>query len=540
MKPPVPLFWRASALLFLLNLFIFALAEKALAEGSPPVISKITIYSTDIFDLETKPYLKKVPYTWINSLHLQTHKYIIEQELLFKVGDPYDPFKVNETERNLRALSFIRAARVSQFPQPDGTVALVVFASDSWTTEPQLNLSGNNAIDELEIGFKEKNFLGLGKTFEISYTDADDGTDTTFRYSDPRLLRSRWSLTAEYVDKNDGAERGINLIRPFFSAGSKWSSGFSHRRNEEEIDVLENNIKVSGFDKTSELGEIFGGVKVGGGLNLVHRAGLRYRKRLERFAPSGETAANRPIPRPQDFQTVFVDWSTIHNNFLELTRIEKMTRVEDFNLGPEINVSPGMSPKFLTGGRDVTEMEGNISQKIYLPSEIFITGRFSYRGQDVVRTSINELYLADTRFYYLGFPKQTIVAHIRAEWGDSLDTENSIRLGSQEGLRAYSTDEVFGSKSLLINLENRLFFIDDLFDLVSIGGVIYYDGGFAWSSGQPVAMSDLLQDVGVGFRFGMTKSSNELIARLDFSLRITNSSKDNDEFVISFGSGQAF
>src|SRR5437763_217159 len=119
-----------------------------------PIISRITIRSTDIFDFETKPNLRKFPYTWINALHIQTREYVIRQELLFKIGDHLDVFLLRETERNLRGLSFIRAARIVSFPQRDGTVALVVHVNDAWTTEPQLNLSGVNKVDNVEIGFK--------------------------------------------------------------------------------------------------------------------------------------------------------------------------------------------------------------------------------------------------------------------------------------------------------------------------------------------------------------------------------------------------
>src|SRR5258706_16085721 len=77
-----------------------------------PIISKIIIRGTDVFDFETKPNINKFPYSWINLLDIQTKEYVLRQELLFKVGDPVDEFRLRETERNLRALSFIRAARI--------------------------------------------------------------------------------------------------------------------------------------------------------------------------------------------------------------------------------------------------------------------------------------------------------------------------------------------------------------------------------------------------------------------------------------------
>src|SRR5688500_10820338 len=93
----------------------------AAKSSQQPVISRITVRATDIFDFEFKTYLRKFPYTWANGLHIRTKERVIRQEFLFKVGDRLDPFLIAETERNLRALSFIRAARVAKYPQRDGT-----------------------------------------------------------------------------------------------------------------------------------------------------------------------------------------------------------------------------------------------------------------------------------------------------------------------------------------------------------------------------------------------------------------------------------
>ena len=66
-----------------------------------------------IFDLETNAKLRRFPYSTINALHIRTREDVIRRELLFKVGDRLDPFLIAETERNLRALPFIRAARIA-------------------------------------------------------------------------------------------------------------------------------------------------------------------------------------------------------------------------------------------------------------------------------------------------------------------------------------------------------------------------------------------------------------------------------------------
>ncbi len=526
--------------LSLLLLLLLAPLPLRAAPESRPVISRITIRSTDIFDFETKTYLKKFPYTWINGLHIKTKEWIIRQELLFKVGDRYDPFLAAETERNLRALSFIRAARVARYPQRDGTVALVVYASDAWTTEPQINLGGINKVDKVEIGFKEKNLLGFGKTIEFFYNKDGDVRERRYGYFDPRLFHTRWQLEADYINRSDGETQSARLNRPFFSADTKWSGGGSYENDSQVLDEFDNSVKVSEFERTKEISETSISSKIGGGRKTVNHLGLRYRKELHRFSPTPETVATRPLPRPNDFQTVFTDLETLRNNFIEITRLEKMTRVEDLNLGPVLRLSPGFSPRRLTGRDDAFEMAGSYEQKALTKRSLF-SGVASYGSRDTFEDRPdNQRQSFDLRYYGIWSHDHTLVVRTRFEWGDRLDAGNEIVLGSENGLRGFKRDSIVGDKSWILNIEDRLFFIEELWDLFSVGGVVFYDTGYSWSKGRPVALSRVVSEVGMGLRLGLTRSSNEVILRMDFAYKPQRFKSDDSEFVFVFGSGQAF
>jgi outer membrane translocation and assembly module TamA len=91
-----------------------------------------------------------------------------------------------------------------------------------------------------------------------------------------------------------------------------------------------------------------------------------------------------------------------------------------------------------------------------------------------------------------------------------------------------------------MNIEDRMFFIDELWSLFSVGGAVFYDTGYVWAKGNPVALSKLRSDVGVGLRFGLTRSSNEVVIRLDCSYRLQRDNPGDSAFVVSFGTGQAF
>ncbi|MCB4756722.1 MAG: BamA/TamA family outer membrane protein [Elusimicrobia bacterium] len=524
-------------------LLVFALlfaAPVQAAKPKRPIISRITLRTSDIFNTKTNPYLNRFPYSWINALHIETKEDIIRRELLFKVGDHLDPFLIKETERNLRALSFIRTARIAQFPQRDGMVALVVFSADSWTTEPQINLGGQNAVDTVEFGFKEKNFLGYGKTVEAFYKSEPDNIERSYKYFDPRLLGSRWQLSAEYINFSKGKETNFMTERPYFSADTRWGSRLSHVERTEVLDQFENHVKVSEFEQTATTDEAYLGTKLGGGRELVARSGLRFKMDRKEYEAIEKTTASQAIPAKNDFQTFFLDTEILRNRYVELTRVEKMTRVEDINLGPKLNISPGYSPRRLTGKSDVSHLEATYDHRFLFDRTNLLETHFAMSGREVFSVPQNERFKIYGKFFYREQSWQTLVVHSRMEWGYYLDADNNITLGSDNGLRAYKKDEFVGNKSWVFNLEDRFYFWSDVLELFSVGAVAFYDAGTAWPQGKPVAISDICSSIGAGFRLAITKSSNEPILRFDVAYRMQHSPSDTDRWVFSFGSKQTF
>ena len=64
-------------------------------------IEQIEVYAIDVFD-----HRDPVPNV-LNVFHVTSQDYVIRREMLFRVGTRYDPIRVQETERNLRALGYV-------------------------------------------------------------------------------------------------------------------------------------------------------------------------------------------------------------------------------------------------------------------------------------------------------------------------------------------------------------------------------------------------------------------------------------------------
>jgi outer membrane protein assembly factor BamA len=521
---------------------VFAKSKGASGTVEQPVISRITIRNTDIFDFDTNPALRRFPYNTINLLHIQTKEQIIARELLFKVGDKLDSYLIQETERNLRALSFIRAARIVKFPQPDGTVALVVHVNDAWTTEPQINLGGQNKISSTEVGFKEKNLFGYGKTADIFYERGDNYIQRQYNYIDPRLFGSRWQLNTNFLNRTDAEERDIQLERPFFSADTRYSMRGSSTWRQEELDEFQNNTKVSRFQQTKTTNEAYIGTKVGAGRDVVSHIGPRFQNSEWTYSRNADTAPNIPIPEKNSANTLFLDFDTARSHFEEMTHLEKMSRVEDISMGPALKLSPGISTEIFYKGGEVGQAQASYEQwaQVGNPDRLFYN-KYTYSGRNPFGgDSENQRYLINWKYYDRTSDRHTLVLNTRADWGDKLDPDNQVELGPDNGLRAFRVDDISGNNGWVFNAEDRFFFIDELWNLFAVGAAVFYDTGYVWAEHDPVALSKLRSDVGAGLRFGLTRSSNEVVLRLDVSYRTQVENPGDSHLVISFGTGQAF
>ena len=164
-----------------------------------------------------------------NLLHIDTKEEVIRRELLVKEGDPADPFLLEESERNLRALPYIRQVKVGTVPVSPDEVDVIVVTQDTWTTQPRASFGFGGGTHRTSFGLVETNLLGYGKRVRLIYRTGLDRTTSLFEYDDPRVLGSRWSASGDYQDTSDGRVAEGVLEYPFFSLETQsvlWTIGY--------------------------------------------------------------------------------------------------------------------------------------------------------------------------------------------------------------------------------------------------------------------------------------------------------------------------
>ena len=501
-----------------------------------PVIRKITVHMTEVFEDESKGSF----YSTANSLKVNTREGVIRRELIFKEGDTYDLFQIQESERILRTIRYLR--NVSIIPTIDGEfVDVNVYAQDTWTLIPYLSASvGAGSTDHTAFGITESNLLGFGKRAELLYRDESGRESIEGVWDDQRVLGTKNNLLLGYFDRSDGYQYLGSLGLPFRSLKDKESWGVSGS-------TLDNVGKL--YDKGTER-FIFGQEKLdlsafysfalGDPEKLLHRLSFGYDYFDYKFRqatasdfsnvdldPTSVIDDPSLVPNNRRFSYPYFAYSRIEPDFVSHAYVDRFDRVQDFNLGNVFEVKLGYAPEVLGSSKDAWIFSLNDADGFKFSDRSFVRGEIGAGGRYEEGDLANGLLRSDLKYVYLFGPlhigemyigNHTFVASSSLNYGYNLDGEREFYMGSSAGLRGYDSRTFYGDKSFVIGAEERFHLFDDVLDLVSVGGAVFVEGGGATEDSLATLMSDnIYGDAGFGFRFGFPRSTGGRVLRLDFS-----------------------
>jgi hypothetical protein len=519
-------------------LAFLCLAAAAAAE-EPLRVGTIWIRPVNVFSPEEaeRGYL----YRLANSLRFQTREAVIRRFLLFHEGDPYNATRIEETERNLRALSFIKNASITVYPPRNGRVEIEVVTQDAWTTEPGINIGGRGGTTTYGVDLKEKDFLGSGRQVAVAY---DKGTERVVRlaeYRDPYLLGNYWNGLLRYADNSDGSEQLAQIGRPFYSFVAPWAMDVVFDNLHQNEHLYEDGREVSVFrQKHDEVLLDYGRAivatdeqaqRVTGGFHLVR----------DRFAEHG-LATQRPLPDTRDFRYLFLRYEIAQNDFLKLNYVNRDIRFEDFDLGFNAQVEAGVSPSAFGVPATTGFVRFSTSRGWRLFHRSFLQTQLAYETRLEGGSTRNQI-LSATAFFAYRFDTrliQTFVSRMQVDRGWRLDRDVQFFADGDNGLRGYPLHAYAGNRRFLWNLEHRIFWGREYLQLVSPGAVVFADIGGAVPDGRPFRGSDVKSDVGIGLRGSISRAASNSVVRIDLAYPLNRDPFGRRRFIVSFSSGQSF
>ena len=526
---------------------LFAMILAAFPASGPgvaaPRIGTITIHALDVYSSEEAARGRF--YRLADKLHAETHPSVIEQFLLFHRGDAYRPEVLAETERNLRALHFLKSAAVVASSPHDGLVDITVTTQDSWSIAPETQAGSKGGKSTFGATLSDNNVFGRGKNLEVGWDKGVDRTRMSAQYNDPAFFAPYWQARFGYAVNSDGYDHRFSVARPFYSFSTPWSAELSFAGYRQNDHLYSDAVESDRFRQTHR--QIV--ASVGRALQASDLAATRLiagvRFQDDDFGPltaprrQRTESIERAFPVTREFRSLFVRLESSENDYVTWNYVNKDVRYEDFNLGRQSSFEAALSTPLLGADRTVPEVRLRSSNGVrwsehgFLIPAITLSSRFD-RGLSnaVVASSLQFVRRTDAA------RPRVLVGRAILSSGWRLDPEQQFFADGLTGLRGYRAHSFTGDRSLVLNLEQRIYLGREVLQLASPGLVAFVDAGNATSGG----LSSLLRlktDVGVGIRVGLPRTPKNLL-RVDLSYALNRDPLGRSGWIVSFSSGQAF
>lgn len=495
----------------------------AVLESSGAVIGAIEIDTENIFD-EKDPRENNALYRLANRARFHTKPAVIRAQLLFKSGDRYSARKLAETERNLRQLQYIYDAHVVPVRFADGKVDVKVITKDVWTLSPGINFGRSGGSNAVAYNVQDSNLLGWGKELQVSRSSNVDRTSNTIAYTDPNLFLTHWTAAATYVSSSDGHQRALQVGQPFYSLDTTWSTKFLANTYDRTVSRYYLGNIVDQFNDNESTYEVSGGISAGEYQGWTKRwlFGVHYDRNI--FVPTpGTTLPANPLPPDRVLSYPFVGFDILEDDYRKAGDQNQIGKTEDLYFGTEVTGQIGYSNDAYGGESNALIVAGKAVSGHEWPrnQQMFLTGDFTSRFQD---NRVRNLILnAGAKYYWRWREDWLLYAALAGTVTDSLDPDKQLLLGGDSGLRGYPLRYEAGTSRGLLTVEQRVFTDWYPFRLVRFGAAAFADVGRTWGSGV-VGNSDpgMLSDVGLGLRFGNTRSGLGNVLHLDFAFPLAH------------------
>jgi hypothetical protein len=492
-------------------------------EAAGAVIGNIDIDIRNIFD-ERDARETNGLYRLANRLHIRTKRSTIKAQLLFASGDKYHARKLAETERALRLLSYIYDARVVPVRYADGKVDIKVITKDVWTLSPGISFGRAGGSNSTNFNLQDSNFLGWGKSLQVSHKSTVDRTSDTVSWADPNVFGSRWTAAGAYVDSSDGTERVVQVARPFYSLDAPWSANITAVSFDRTISRYNLGKVVDKFNDNEASYELSGGVSSGliDGWTKRLTFGMRYDRNIFLPPPLTSTPAKQ-LPPDRTLSYPFVGFDILQDKYKRMGDENQIGRTEDLYFGTEVSGEVGFSNSAFGADRSAIMLVAKLLRGFEVSDlqQLFMTSNFSSRIEDGrARNLIGD---GGAKYYWRWRPDWLLYAAFSGTVTHSLDPDLQLLLGGDNGLRGYPLRYESGTSRALLTVEQRVYTDWYPFRLVRVGGAMFFDVGRTWGSGV-IGNSDpgLLRDVGFGLRLGNTRSGLGNVLHIDFAFPLNN------------------
>jgi outer membrane protein assembly factor BamA len=489
-------------------------------EAAGARIGSITIASRQIFDVDD-PRENYGIYRLANRLHMRTRESAVRAQLLFREGQPYRRQALEETERNLRRLQYLREPKVRPVRYHDGLVDVEVLTHDVWTLQFGPSYGRSGGTDQSSFEIQDNNLFGLGKTLAIGVGKDVDRTSTFFEWRDANLLGSRWRDGIHWTDSSDGYAHSVALWRPFYALTTRWAGGLSVAQSHWSNSRYLLGDKYDEYDSRARSTDLYVGWSPGLKGAFTRRLSLGLRQDESRFAPDATGATLGPLPADRVLRYPYLRFDLITDAFRKTTNHDQIARTEDQQFGLNATLIGGWADRGFGADRDALIVDSTVSYGFALGEDHDLFASLAASGRLEGGTPEDARLRAEAGWYWTTSPHTLL--HVRAvfDTGHRLDLDHYFELGGENGLRGYPLRYQQGTRRTIAKIEERIYTEWSLWRLFDIGGAVFFDIGRT-AGANPIGAPQLgwLKDAGVGLRLGNSHSSLGNVIHIDLATPI--------------------
>lgn len=486
-------------------------------------INKIVVVNNPIFDESHSEAF--FIHRWANYLHINTKEYVVRNLLTFDENTPVTQKDLEESQRLLRAESYIRDAKIyfaEKDPQADAEPnqeSVIVETWDNWSLVPTASFSSSGGANRYSFGVKEDNLFGTGIRTRLKYQSDEARTGYKFAFEAPISIIEHGIVAAEFYDNSDGQAKHAYISKPFYALNTQTMYSVELLDDKRIETIRQNGKEVDEFAHTVDYLNLQYGWLINKDNRQLSRVFTGFTQDRHEFA-NLMLYPNAPLPQDRDFMYPWVAYEYIQDDFQVLNNVHLISNKEDFNLGWHHYLQFGLETKDISDNKPVGyhfKWQSNVGYKRAEQLWLFEMG-----GSSTLGTIQPDNYKVDVNveYFYQVNPKWTIYGKAWASMANNTYLDLSKGLGDETGVRGYPNEYQQGEQQWLVTAEIRNYPNINLYQLADLGWAVFSDVGQA--SGGLLAENNEtngpIGSVGIGARIYSSRSSYGNVAHIDFSI----------------------
>ncbi len=449
----------------------------------------------------------------LNSLHCQTKRYVIEDELLFKTGDELDYDKLYETIRNLRALKIFTDAEIAIDSVGENYFDVYVSTRDSWSSYPGIVFGSGGGAKEFGGSFDEYNAFGTAAKARIELykrTENDIGFQAGAYFSQRRFLRTDAAVDFYLRANRFRTERGFSLYDPYYDLSDEYYYGVE-LKNSFGKDFLYADDGSYELMPSKELSAKAWFSKAWLEGDRVFFTALLGADKAER----GRAEFERAFDNTGRF---LLGFSSLSRKYYQTSRLNDYKK-EDVCAGGWGSAILGEIFPLSDSGQSYYYLAGE-AEKSYFVGNLYFFARLAGSSAFSRSRGLYTYEEAAVSTFYRFSSAALSAFRIKQQTVWNWDKLRQLVLDYQSGLRGYPANYESGDNRIIANLEFR-YFPDWSFWIFKLSGALFWDCGTAWDQTTEIIKTRWKNSIGFGLRFHNTKDDGEnSIFRLDFAFNL--------------------